>query len=223
MARNPKDICPVKCRSKACGKSIQSDPSHFDGVPASPETMLRCVLYEMFVLASSAQAMQTKWPDDLTFDHPKLGPFTPSESLKIAALISFRILYDFLYNVKSDDDFTADDFKRHGGNRPKEPTFAGFEPGKMFTKESINKYIAHLTWARINKPKCVPQPKFKEGDEDTISNAKILLKDARAFVSALIDTSNPKRVILDKDGQGYQAMFDHAYAQLLAPKRPDGS
>lgn len=98
---NPKDKCPIK----GCKKSIHSDPAHFDGEPASPETMLRCVLYQMYVLASSALALQTDWEATLRFRHPKLGEFTPSEPLRIAALISFRILYDFLYNSDSNDVF----------------------------------------------------------------------------------------------------------------------
>jgi len=180
--------------------------------------MLRCVLYEMFVLASSALAMKATWPKELEFRHPKLGLFTPSESFKIAALISFRILYDFLYSAKSDDDFSVADFVQYGGPSPTPPPFVGLERGKMFTKESINKYIAHLTWARINKPECVPQPKFRTGERATVVNAKKLLNDAAAFVNTVTDTSNPKRITLDRDGRGYRTMFDKAFAQLLALK-----
>lgn len=212
MAWNPKDGCPIR----GCGKTISSDRSHFDGVPASPQTMLRCVLYQMYVLASSALAMKTAWSEELTFEHPQLGTFTPNESLKIAALVSFRILFDFLYNPKSDDDFSVNDFTIHGENRPSLSTFVGFEGGKMFTKESINKYVAHLTWARINKPKCIPQPKFRRGDRAIVSNAKKLLADAATFVNTVTDATYPKHVKLDRDGQGYRAMFDKAFGQLFA-------
>lgn len=209
MPRNVKDTCPIK----GCGKSIQSDPSHFAGKPASPPTMLRCVLYQMYVSASSTLAMRkTDWGKELTFQHPKLGAFTPNESLRIAALISFRILYDFFYNSGSEDDFSVRDFT---ASRPTKPTFVVFEGGKMFTKESINKYIAHLTWARINKPKCIPQPRFRRDHEATILNAKMLLRDAEAFVGVVCNLSNPNRIILDKDGLGYRKIFDEAFAKLL--------
>ena len=70
-AKNPKDKCP-KCR-----KSILTDDKHFGGVPASPETMLRCILYEMYVLASSALALKTNWQNDLSFQHGQCLPFNP--------------------------------------------------------------------------------------------------------------------------------------------------
>ncbi len=88
----------------------------------------------------------------------------------------------------------------------------------MFTKQSINKYIAHLTWVRINKPECIPQPKFKRGDKAVISNAKKLLNDAVVFVKTVTDTSNSNHVKLDKDGQGYRVIFDEAFKQLDALK-----
>ncbi len=88
----------------------------------------------------------------------------------------------------------------------------------MFTKESVNKFIAHLTWARINKPSCVPQPKFAAGIDATITNARLLLEDARAFVTATCDPPNANGVTLDDDGQGYRMMFEEAFAQLLAAK-----
>jgi len=208
---NPKDVCPIK----NCKKFIPLDPTHFDGVPASPETMLRCVLYQMYVFASSALALQTDWDATLRFRHPKLGEFTPSEPLRIAALISFRILYDFLYNPKSGDDFSVNDFASYGAVRPTEPKFIGFKQDQMFTKESINKFMAHMTWARINKPNCIPQPKFTQGTKSTITNAQELLKDAKQFVDDVCDGANPTRIMLDRDGEGYRKIFDEAFARLL--------
>ena len=214
MPKNPKDKCPLR----ACKKSIHTDDSHFDGVPASPETMLRCVLYQMHVLASAALALPTDWDATLRFRHPKLGEFTPSEPLRIAALISFRIMYDFLYNSSSGDDFSIGDFGPYGANRPTVPQFAGFKRGTMFTKESINKFMAHMTWARINKPHCIPQPKFSRGTKSTISNARKLLKDAKQFVDEVCDPSNPKRITLDRDGEGYRKMFEEAFVRLSGKK-----
>ena len=86
----------------------------------------------------------------------------------------------------------------------------------MFTKESINKYVAHLTWARINKPKCIPQPKFRRGDDATFTNARKLLEDARNFVNAVSDPRNPNRIELDEDGLGYRKIFKEAFDRMLA-------
>lgn len=100
--------------------------------------------------------------------------------------------------------------------RPTEPTFAGFKRGKVFTRESINKFMAHMTWARINKPHCIPQPKFSRGTKATITNARQLLKDARQFVDDVCDPSKPNRITLDRNGEGYRKIFEEAFAGLQA-------
>ena len=144
--KNPKDGCPE------CTMTIRTTPSHFSGPPADYPQMVRCVLYEMYMLASSSSALSYSWPESTIYEHPKLGPFTPSEGLKRSALISFRLLREFLYNPNSLDDFSLNDFVHCGATRPKEPAFVGLENGKGFTIKSINKWVAHLTWVRINKP-----------------------------------------------------------------------
>ena len=211
MGKNPKDKCPV------CKKSIQADRSHFErsGVAASPSTKLRCVLYEMHILAASALALNTTWKEEVTFHHPKLGTFTPSKSLEIAALVSFRSLHEFLYNPKCGEDFSIGDF---GRTCPKSPKFDGFKRGEMFTKESINKYVVHLTWTRINKPRCIPQPKFGRAPRATIKNARKLLEDAKRFVDDVCNQAKPDAILLDEDGSGYRKIFEEAFARLESLK-----
>jgi hypothetical protein len=215
MAKNPRDQCPIK----KCAKSITKHPRHFGGVPADSPQMLRCVLYEMFMLASDAAALRSAWPRDMIHTHPTLGEFSPSEGLKRSALVSFRLLYDFFYNPSSGDDFSVNDFARHGAVAPKKRRFKGLEKGKMFTKESVNKWIAHLTWARINKPRCVPQAKFQYGDEAIVENCRRLLIDAKKFVGAVTGKKSPSPVILDADGEGYLKMFTEAEGILRVKLR----
>lgn len=208
MGKDPKDGCPD------CSKTIQSAPSHFSGTAVAMPQMMRCVLYEMYMLASSSGALKTSWPREMIHKHPQLGSFSPSEALKRSALISFRLLQDFLYNPNSQDDFSIDQFLPCGAIRPIEPAFVGLEKGKAFTRKSINKWVAHLTWVRINKPHCVPQPKFLAGSEAIVKNARLLLADAKAFVESLIDDANPNRVELDEHGRGYWEIFKEAFDTL---------
>ena len=218
--KRTRDICPV-CRNKG-GRdqgpqiSIQDDPSHFDpkGEPATPGNMLRCVLYEIWTLAAAVQALQhyrirkeSRWPKDSSHDHPTLGPFDPSELIQRSALISFRLLYGFLYREDNNDDFGLKDFEEFGVSRDDfpAPEFNDAFGAKAFTTESTNKFVAHLTWTRINKSKCIPQPKFEKGVELIVENSMLLLHDAERFVRKV--TEAPNFPSLCSSAEGYRAMF----------------
>ncbi len=103
--------------------------------------------------------------------------------------VKFRVLYDFLYGKKSSaggarqiDDYTAqDDFN----TTIKKPAFAGLDPLGMYTAESVNKFIVRFTYERILKPKDVPQPKFKGGNETYFKNSALILASAEKFVDAM--------------------------------------
>ena len=60
----------------------------------------------------------------------------------------------------------------------------------------------------------MPQPKFATGDKAIVTNARLLLTDAKSFVESVTDPTNPKRVILDDYGNGYWGMFKSAFAVL---------
>lgn len=222
---NPRDICPVS-ECKKASISIQNHPEHFSatGEAANARNMLRCVLYEMWMLANAVQVLRKNdWPDEMIYQHPKLKQFDPSELIKRSALVSFRILLVFLYPPNEEergDDFQLKDFSAFGAdqNAFPQPRFIGFEDGGPFTKESINKYIAHLTWTRINKSKCIPQPKFKKGTEAIVQNSRTLLNDAWRFVKTV--TKHADFPPFQSDSAfGYLAMFNEAMKRLGSSER----
>ena len=220
MAGRERDVCPI-ChdsggRNKGPRITIQDDPSHFDpkGEPANSVNMLRCVLYEMWTLAAAVQALQdlrirktAQWPTELTYDHPKLGPFDPSELIQRSALVSFRLLFGFLYRENNEDDFELKDFEEFGvsGDDFLAPDFDDGFGNKAFTTESTNKFVAHLTWTRINKSKCIPQPKFEPGVKSIVENCKRLLQDAERFVQIVSEAATFPALCPSADG--YRNMF----------------
>jgi len=230
MRRDP-DICPT-CRdrdgrNKGPRISIQDEPAHFDpkGEPANSVNMLRCVLYEMWTLAAAVQALQefrirkmARWPDQLTYDHPKLGPFDPSELIQRSAHVSFRLLFGFLYRENSGDDFELKDFEGFGVSRDDfpAPEFDDRFGNKAFTTESTNKFVAHLTWTRINKSQCISQPKFEEGVELIVKNCKLLLQDAERFARKVSEA--PSLASLCPSADGYRTMFFETVRRIRAFK-----
>ena len=195
---------------------IDKNPNHYLGDPVTDARILKCVLYEAFTLAITLQSLDTtKWPDEMSYDVP-VGHLRPDEVLKNAALMKIRLLYDFLYNAESKDDFTiAKSFFHYGYNQPLvPPQLTGFHGDQMFTRKSINKFVAHLTKARITKPKCTPQPKFREGLRATIENAKLILTDIDAFVSRVV--AHDEFIKLDCWGEAYLAGFRAAMVRLNA-------
>lgn len=170
---------------------IEKNPTHYCGETINDAAKLRCVLYEAFTLAITVQALRhEQWRGDLCYPVPT-DEFNPSEVLKSAALIKIRLLHDFLYTDKHDDDFTlCRDFKKYGFAQPlTEPKFVGLDGGEMFTRKSINKFVAHLTKQRITKPKCIPQPKFQEGKEATITNSILILRDMGKVATKIINNT----------------------------------
>ncbi|HCE45028.1 MAG TPA: hypothetical protein DET40_15920 [Lentisphaeria bacterium] len=115
-----------------------------------------------------------------------------NDVIHTAVAVKFRLLYDFLYSRKSKADgeleeaYSAhDDFKTTIGK----PAFMGLDPAGMFTSESVNKYLVCFTEERITKPKELPQPKFKGGNENYIMNSSLLLASAEKFIDSLVKGS----------------------------------
>lgn len=169
----------------------------------SPQTIMRCVLYEMLTLALSVELL-------LAPKRKKMASRVDSrEVLKTAALIKIRILFDFLYNEKypNGDDFTAkNDFQKTIPT----PLLKGCDNLGMFTKQSINKFIVHLTKERIEKPEKIPQPKFQGGIDALVYNAALILSDAQQFIAESTLTHGG----LDDDGKNYLADFLASMARL---------
>ncbi len=208
---------------EVCKKTIAACPDHFCGNAVRDEDVVRCVLYDMFTLALCVQALsQCEFGEGFRYelfppshsDYDK-GKFDPQEVLKIAALIKTRILYDFLYNEDSGDDFKATDFSKYGteasdfANKDKVNALVD---AKVFTKGSVSKYVAHLVEERILKPKCIPQLKFADGKDTTMKVALLILSDARAFVEKVI--AHQDFPGLGDWGQGYVKVFRECFAKV---------
>jgi len=196
---------------------IAKNPGHYDGDPVTPERMAKCVLYEAFTLAMAVQALRyNAWPADMQYSLPR-GSWTPSEDIKIAALMKIRALYDFLYNPDSSDGIRLiDDFGQFGFQQHyPDPGFVGFQPAAMFTKRSIHKFIAHLTKQRITKPQCIAQPKFAAGDDAIEQNALLILGDVEQFISQL--KNHPDFGDLDAFGRSFLLGFREARQRLTNP------
>lgn len=173
------DVCP-ECRG------IKNNPAHYRGEPVTDALILRCVLYEAFTLAITVQTLlefgKKPWPAKLCYEL-RVDDFDPQEVLKTAALMKIRLLSDFLYSDKEVDDFDiSKDFSRYGFDEPLTPKLVGLHGG-VFTKKSINKFVAHLAKARIEKPKCIPQPRFEKANQATLKNAMLILHDVKSFAS----------------------------------------
>lgn len=184
-------------------RGIRDNPNHYRGKPVTDARVLRCVLYEAFTLAMTVQALGLKsWPPALCYRLP-VAAFDPQEVLRSAALMKIRLLYDFLYRDNTTDDFAiSKNFSRYGFNQPlSTPALVGLQGGNMFTRKSINKFVAHLTKARVTKPKCIPQPRFEKGLHAICKNGMLILKDVESFASRVV--SHPDFPGLEDWGQSY--------------------
>ena len=138
-----------------------------------------------------------------------------NDVIHTAVAVKFRLLYDFLYGKKNKVDggqpgeaYSAhDDFKTNIGK----PAFAGLDAGGMFTSESVNKYLVYFTEERILKPKELPQPKFKGGNENYIMNSSLILASAEKFIDALAVGSYN----LSQDGENCLKDFRKAIERLM--------
>ena len=200
-------------------KGIKDNPGHCLGDPVTDARVLKCVLYEAFTLAIALRALESNlWPEEMRYDVP-VGQFDPREVMKHAALMEIRLLYDFLYSSDSEDDFAVSkNFSRYGYTQPlATPNWTGLDGGSMFTRTSINRFVAHLTKSRITKPVCTPQPELGEGLRATARNARRILKDVEAFANRVV--AHPDFSGLDEDewGCSYLRGFRTALERLNLP------
>ncbi|MFZ2657652.1 MAG: hypothetical protein WAX69_22150 [Victivallales bacterium] len=150
---------------------------------ASNSEILKQVIYEMLNLAYLIEMLGKNRC------YKGQSRVESNEVIHTSVAVKFRLLYDFLYNKKNKTDgvqpgeaYSAhDDFKTTVGK----PTFVGLDPAGMFTSESVNKYLVYFTEERIMKPKELPQPKFKGGNENYIMNSSLLLASAEKFIDSL--------------------------------------
>lgn len=179
------------------------------------QAALRCVLHDILTLALCIEGLGLKWPRVVRRDVPipQGQAFLPREALTVAALIMFRSLYQYLYRglmpkTKSQiKDLRISDLSLPSGSAgiPRQaPGFQGFDGRGAFDIDSIHKYVAHLTEARISKS--VPQPKDRRAIRQ---NACLLLKDARALL-----TDAEKKHGLCSRGRKYLRSLDECLGRL---------
>lgn len=130
---------------------------------------LRCLVYDMNVLASSTEAMLNEGDDRIAETH------------KTAALVKLRSVYDFFHRPTASDSIKLSHFQCYSPIVP--PTFTR-EWDPSLTHQSINTYIVHLDRRRIAKS--VPQPKFARGERAVLRTAVALMRDGRNFVESVL-------------------------------------
>jgi hypothetical protein len=182
---------------------------------ASNAEILKQVLYEMLTLAHSIEFLtKNRWIKGQSL-------IDSSEVIKTAAAIKMRLLYDFLYSPKPTkkveviekgeickDDYTAqNDFNI---TVPK-PKLVGCDAKGMFTRQSINKYVVHLTEERITKPKEIPPPKFNGGSDSIIKNSALILASAEKFIDSL---AKGNFLNLNQEGEYYLEDFKKTVTRL---------
>ena len=128
---------------------------------------LRCVLYEMVVLALALVQLKNsgKKLRDQTSDEEL--PFGEEQTAHEAASLTCRLLIEFLYpDVK----------------KPKEEDTSTPEELRKLHK-SLHKWAAHLTWKRVEKSeKDYPQPYPNK----LLKHGPVILDEATAFVDECI-------------------------------------
>lgn len=182
---------------------------------ASNAEILKQVLYEMLTLAHSIEFLtKNRWIKGQSL-------IDSSEVIKTASVIKMRLLYDFLYSPKPlkkaeivekgeicKDDYTAqNDFNI---TVPK-PNLVGCDAKGMFTRQSVNKYIVHLTEERITKPKEIPLPKFNGGSDSIIKNSALILASAEKFIDSL---AKGNFLNLNQEGEYYLEDFKKTVIRL---------
>lgn len=173
-----------------------ADPSHDDLAG-----YLRCVIYDLYVLALATEAM---------VEESDQGP---SEVNKTAALVKLRAVYDFFHRPSVKDSIKVAMFDRYS---PKKPLSSGTKWSTWLTHQSINTYIVHLDIERVTK--VYAQPKFNRGELAVMQTALGFMKDAQQFVASVMQ--HPDSVDLNDRGMRWWNEFNDALPRLDAMLAP---
>lgn len=162
---------------------------------------LRCVIYDLFVLAKATDKLIEESDHGLT------------EVYKTAALVKLRSVYDFFYRPDVTDSIKLIMFNCYS---PKKPTSISDEWDTWLNHQSINTYIVHLDVERVTKDS--PQPKFNRGNRAILRTAVALMKDAREFVGSVL--SNDEFAGLNGLGKRWWNQFNSVLNRLEVLIRP---
>jgi len=129
------------------------------------EHALRCVLYEMVVLALALVQLKSRGVRLLDETSGQTLPFGEEQTAHEAASLTCRVLIDFLYpeRKKGNDTSTPTDLKE--------------------LYKSLNKWAAHLDWKRVKKSKEYPQ----SYPEVLLEHGPTILAEASRFVDDCIN------------------------------------
>lgn len=123
---------------------------------------LRCILYEMVVLALALVQLKNSGKKLRCQTSGKELPFGEEQTAQEAASLTSRLLIEFLYP----------DVKKR-----KEEDSSTPEKLRKFHK-SLHKWAAHLTWKRVKKSETYPQTY----PEELLKHGPTILSEAEKFV-----------------------------------------
>jgi hypothetical protein len=129
---------------------------------------LRCLIYDLNVLATSTERMMTESDDRLVEAH------------KTSALVKLRTVFDFFHRPAASDSIKLQMFQVYNPNVPP-PHSQNWDT--WLTHQSINTYVVHLDVERVTKT--VPQPKFSRGERAVLRTAVALVNDAKDFIDSV--------------------------------------
>jgi len=129
---------------------------------------LRCLIYDLNVLATSTEKMMAESDDRIV------------EAYKTAALIKLRTVYDFFHRPTASDSIKLQMFQVYNPTVPP-PQSQNWDT--WLTHQSINTYVVHLDVERVTKT--VPQPKFSRGERAVLRTAVALMNDAKQFIDGV--------------------------------------
>jgi len=154
------------------------------------EDALRCVLYEMVVLAMALLQLKKKSEKMKVRSSGESLPFGQEQTAHEAASMTCRVLIEFLYPKRQG---------KKGSSAPKDlRTF----------NDSLNKWAFHLTWKRVKKSKdylqSYPAELLKRGPE--------VLEEARIFVEDCVKKYHYK--LTSPNAAAYYDKFLELYSKV---------
>ncbi len=145
---------------------------------------LRCLIYDLYVLASAVSEMK------------ETDNYALTEVYKTAAQLKLRAVHDFFFRPKAQDSIKLNMFDCYGPMKPKKNPL---NKNAWLTLQSIQTYVVHLDKARVTKKyekddklsgakkgDNLPQPKFDKGNQSVIDASKKLMEQAKEFVESVL-------------------------------------
>lgn len=172
-------------RKHLCGAASSEFPKE------KREHGLRCVLYEMVVLALALVQLKKKAAKFKDATSGKELPFGEEQTAHEAASMTCRVLIEFLYpKVKKSED-----------------TSTPRKLAKLY--KSLNKWSFHLTWKRVEKSKGYPQ----SYPEELLKHGPEVLSDANSFVEECVNKYNYR--LTSPNARPYYNKFLELYEEIV--------